>query len=145
MPRSVHGEHVAATGRHGSEAVTRGIRVAVHPRFIPEQSGAVPGESWRGRHYVFAYTIRISNEGRQTVRLLERRWRIVDADGDEREVRGEGVVGQQPVLEPGRSFEYSSFCPLATPWGTMEGEYLMEDDKGDRFDVRIARFYLVAQ
>jgi ApaG protein len=145
MPGSMHDEPVASAGRHGSEAVTRGIRVVVRPRFLPEQSGTAPSEAWRGQQYVFAYTILIENKGPSTVRLLERRWRIVDAEGDEKEVRGEGVIGKQPVLEPGRSFEYSSFCPLATPWGTMEGEYVMEGAGGERFDVRIARFYLVAE
>jgi ApaG protein len=126
----------------GSEVVTRGMRVTVRPKFLPEQSGT--GDSWRGQMYVFAYAIRITNLGESRARLLTRHWIIVDAEGERHEVRGEGVVGHQPDLAPGESFEYSSYCPLTTSWGTMEGEYQFEDEHGQRFDVAIGRFYLVA-
>jgi ApaG protein len=132
----------SSVSEHGSEAVTRGIRVRVIPHFEPDQSGE--GESWQGRRYVFSYRIHISNEGWLRARLISRHWIIVDADGERHEVRGEGVVGHQPNIEPGQFFEYSSYCPLATPWGTMEGSYQFEDELGARFDAAIARFYLVA-
>jgi ApaG protein len=126
----------------GSDTTTRGIRVRVAPKFLPEQSGE--GEAWQGRRYVFAYHIRIANEGERRAKLLSRHWVIVDADGEQHEVRGEGVVGHQPDLAPGQAFEYTSYCPIATPWGTMEGEYTMENELGERFDVAIGRFYLVS-
>jgi ApaG protein len=111
---------------------------------MPEQSGESPSEAWRGKRYVFAYKIRISNEGASRAQLLERHWAIVDADGEHHEVRGEGVVGHQPDLAPGQAFEYSSYCPLTTPWGTMEGEYVMEGEDGERFEIGVGRFFLVA-
>src|SRR3954468_8565309 len=112
-----------------SETTTRGIRIRVVPSFVPEQSGE--SESWEGRRYVFSYNIRISNEGSVRAQLLSRHWTIVDADGERHEVRGQGVVGHQPDLAPGQAFEYSSYCPLTTPWGTMEGEYTMQDEHGE--------------
>jgi ApaG protein len=102
------------------------------------------------KRFVFGYRIRITNEGQQLVKLLSRRWVIVNSKGDEQIVEGEGVVGQTPELGPGESFEYSSYCPLTTPWGTMEGTYsmvhLMEGrrPRGAPFAVRIGRFYLVS-
>jgi ApaG protein len=138
---------VTRSGSHldarGSTATTRGVRIDVAPRFLPEQSGE--DESWKGRRYLFAYRIRITNEGDQAVQLLSRHWRIVDADGEERHVRGDGVVGHQPHLLPGHAFEYESYCPLLTPWGTMEGEYTMRTADGEEFAARIARFYLVSE
>ena len=122
----------------GSEAVTEGVRVRVLPSFLPDQS-----DPDRGR-YVFAYQVRITNESPQSVRLLSRKWRIIDANGDEKAVEGEGVVGQQPTIEPGKHFDYSSFCPLETGWGTMEGEYRLERSEGGVIEARIARFYLVS-
>lgn len=121
----------------GSERTTAGIRIEVSPCFVPEQTHVPSGQ------YVFAYHIRITNEGDQTTTLLSRRWSIVDADGDVREVRGEGVVGHQPRLEPGEAFEYASFCTIRTRWGTMEGEYQMHRDDGSVFKAQIERFYLV--
>ncbi|MCL4743046.1 MAG: Co2+/Mg2+ efflux protein ApaG [Phycisphaerales bacterium] len=121
----------------GSEAVTRGIRVEVRPTYAPDQSHPASGK------YVFAYRVRISNQSDQTVRLLSRRWLIIDADGCERIVEGDGVVGRQPELEPGGHFEYESFCPLETAWGTMQGTYFFEGET-EPFEVRVARFYLVA-
>lgn len=122
----------------GSVSLDHGVRVGVSPWFIDEHSD--PAE----RRYVFGYRITITNEGDRWAKLLSRRWTIVDATGQREEVGGEGVVGQQPELSPGQSFEYASFCPLPTPWGTMEGIYTMQRDDGTRFDVNIGRFYLVA-
>jgi ApaG protein len=127
------------SSKHGSECVTRFVRVRVHPAFLPDHSR--PGES----KFVFGYRIRISNEGDVRVRLLSRHWIIVDGDGARREVKGDGVVGQQPELAPGAFFEYSSYCPLEHAWGTMEGSYQMLDHLGERFDARIERFYLVSE
>jgi ApaG protein len=119
-----------------SEAVTEGIRVEVYPEFIPEQS--IPEES----KYVFAYRVVITNESDKWAKLLSRRWIIINADGDREDVEGPGVVGYTPELEPGESFEYTSFCPLNTNWGTMEGSFKMILKNGETFDARIARFYL---
>ena len=119
-----------------SETITEGIRVEVYPEFIPEQS--IPSES----KYVFAYKVVITNEGDTRAKLLSRRWIIINADGDREDVDGPGVVGYTPELEPGESFEYTSFCPLNTNWGTMEGSFRMVRDSGEQFDAAIARFYL---
>jgi len=129
----------AATTPYGSEAVTHDIRVRVTPVFMPEHSA--PAD----RIFVFAYRIRIVNEGRRRVRLVSRRWVIVDAFGRMEEVCGEGVVGQQPVLDPGETFEYASHCRLKTEWGTMEGMYRMNAERVEPFDVAIERFYLVGR
>lgn len=122
----------------GSEAVTAGIRVAVTPAYAPERSDPSAPE------HVFSYRIRISNEGADPVQLLSRRWLIVDALGRRHEVEGEGVIGQQPRIEPGQAFEYESWCPLRTVWGTMEGFYVMTRDDGTTFEARVARFYLAS-
>lgn len=119
-----------------SEAVTRGIRVNVLAQYVPERSD--PGEN----HWFFAYRIRISNESEETAQLVSRHWVITDAEGHVEEVRGPGVVGEQPVLAPGQSFEYTSFCPLPTPFGTMQGTYHMVTRSGTRFDAHIAAFTL---
>lgn len=123
---------------YGSAALTNGIRVVASPMFLAEQSD--PG----ARRFLFAYRIRITNEGTTGAQLMSRRWLIVNAHGQRDEVEGEGVVGQQPYLVPGESFEYSSYCPLNTPWGTMEGAYIFEREGGEVFEATIARFYLVA-
>lgn len=129
-----------AAGRNlGSDATTHGVRIVVEPSYVPEHSDPFD------RRYVFAYRIRIVNEGERWVKLLRRRWVIVDAHGARQEVEGEGVIGAQPELEPGQSFEYSSHCSLTTPWGTMEGAYTMRFESGEEFLARVARFYLVAQ
>ncbi len=120
----------------GSVSLTRGIRVAVAPSYIPEQSD--PGAS----RFLFRYRITITNESPVQVRLLSRHWIIVDADGERHDVEGEGVIGQQPELAPGGSFTYSSFCPLQTPWGTMEGTFTMRAPGGELFDIQVGRFYL---
>jgi ApaG protein len=119
-----------------SEAVTRGIRVSVECRHAPEYSQP------QRNQWFFLYTIEIANEGDEEVQLLSRHWLIRDATGKVEEVRGPGVVGESPVLPPGQSFEYTSGCPLATPFGSMEGTYQMTTAGGERFDVRIARFEL---
>jgi ApaG protein len=118
-----------------SQALTRGIRVTVVARYSKEHSD--PPRRW-----VFLYTISIVNEGSETVTLDSRRWTITDANGHVEEVRGPGVVGKQPVLAPGESFEYTSGCPLDTPFGSMHGSYLMRSEGGVEFDVEVAGFAL---
>ena len=119
-----------------SEKVTHHIRVAVQAFYVPEQSQ--PTEEV----YFFAYRVQISNEGDSEVQLLSRHWVIDDGHGKTQEVRGPGVVGEQPVLAPGESFVYSSFCPLTTPVGSMEGTYQMRDSQDREFDVQIGQFLL---
>ena len=104
--------------------------------FLPDRS------SPRQSQYHFAYHITISNVGNQAARLVSRHWIITDAEGDVQEVRGEGVVGEQPVLQPGTAFEYTSYCPLKTNVGTMHGSYQMVRPDGETFEARIAPFTL---
>ncbi len=117
-------------------ATTRDITVVVTPVFLEEQS------SPDSRHFVWAYHVRIENGGEQTVQLVTRHWRITDAYGHVHEVRGEGVVGKQPVLKPGEAFEYASGTPLGTPFGLMNGTYQMVSEAGEHFDVEIPAFSL---
>ena len=119
-----------------SDTTTRGVRVEVRTAYVPERSA--PQES----RYFFAYRIRISNVGEETVQLLSRHWVISDGEGNMEHVRGPGVVGEQPVLEPGEAFEYTSFCPLPTPIGSMHGTYQMVTAGGSAFDAEIAPFPL---
>jgi ApaG protein len=119
-----------------SSATTDGIRVTVKAVYVPEQS------SPRMRRYVFAYTVKIANEGAAAAQLRSRHWIITDGDGKVEEVRGPGVVGQQPNLEPGDEFEYTSGCVLATPRGEMRGTYQMHRPDGSTFDAAIAPFSL---
>lgn len=126
----------ASASKLGSEATTQGIRVEVNPSYMPDHSR--PHE----REYVFSYRIRVTNTGEQAAQIVSRRWLIVDAGGGRHEVEGPGVVGQTPRIEAGGTFEYSSYCPLKTPWGTMEGTFQMRRDDGERFDAVVARFYL---
>ncbi|MGH9307988.1 MAG: Co2+/Mg2+ efflux protein ApaG [Vicinamibacterales bacterium] len=119
-----------------SEAVTRGIRVRVRSEYAREKSRPAENE------WFFLYTVTIANEGDVPVQLLTRHWIITDGTGHVEEVRGPGVVGQQPTLQPGESFEYTSGCPLTTAFGVMEGTYQMVASDGDRFDARIAPFTL---
>lgn len=119
-----------------SEALTHGVRVQVRAVYSPEHSQ--PDQ----QRWFFLYTIRIANEGRAPVQLVSRHWIITDATGAQQEVRGAGVVGEQPRLEPGEEFEYTSGCPLPTPFGEMRGSYQMVGAKGERFDVEIAPFTL---
>jgi len=115
---------------------TNAIRVTVKPIYLEDQSSPIDN------HFVWAYQVSIENTGRDTVQLLTRHWRITDSLGRVQEVRSAGVVGEQPVLSPGQSFEYTSGTPLATPSGIMEGSYKMEVAGGDRFDVAIPAFSL---
>ncbi len=119
-----------------SDTTTRGIRVQAQSYYDEERSS--PQESY----YFFAYQVRISNVGEETARLVSREWIITDAQGQEQRVQGPGVVGEQPVLAPGEMFEYTSFCPLPTPVGTMHGTYQMVTPGGEHFDAAIAPFSL---
>ncbi len=116
--------------------VTRSIRVLVQPQYLEDQSN--PDED----EYVWSYTIQIENEGVETVQLRDRYWKITDAMGNVEEVRGPGVVGEQPILNPGDKFQYTSGCPLGTSSGIMVGNYSMVNDKGTRFQVDIPAFSL---
>ena len=118
------------------KAVTRGISVVVTPRYMPEESS--PEEE----RYFFAYTVEIVNTGSERVQLRSRHWKIMDERGQMQEVRGAGVVGEQPILGPGESFSYTSGCPLPTRSGIMHGTYVMETDSGDRFVAEIPLFSL---
>ena len=117
-----------------SEATTQGIRIEVESRYSPNHSK--PGV------WFFLYCIRISNAGAETAQLVSRHWIITDAHGRVEEVQGPGVVGDQPVLEPGDSYEYTSGCPLRTPFGSMQGTYQMVTAGGEQFDAEIAEFVL---
>jgi len=117
-----------------STAITQGIRVTVKSRFLPEQSKA--------GCYAFAYTVRIENLGTVTAQLKSRHWVITDGNGKRDEVRGDGVVGNQPVLRPGENFEYTSGAILQTPHGSMQGTYRMVAEDGRSFDAEIAAFPL---
>ena len=119
-----------------SEAVTRGVRVHVRSQYDPERSEPSKNQ------WFLLYNVTIANEGTETVQLLTRHWVITDGTGKVEEVRGPGVVGKQPILKPGESFEYTSGCPLTTAFGVMEGSYQMSAEGGDRFDARIAPFTL---
>src|SRR6516225_3074071 len=118
------------------QAVTQGVRVTVEPAFDPERSE--PEES----SFFWRYSIEIANLGDKTVTLKERHWRITDAAGRQQEVRGPGVVGEQPTLKPGEAFRYTSGCPLTTPSGMMVGEYRMVGEDGRSFEVAITAFSL---
>jgi ApaG protein len=119
-----------------TEAITNGIRVEVDAAYSPEHSVPQLGQ------WFFLYTIRIRNLSDETVQLLARHWIITDASGSVEEVKGPGVVGEQPVLEPGEAFQYTSGCPLAAPWGSMRGRYEMRTASGTRFDAEIPSFEL---
>lgn len=118
------------------EAVTKGIRVHVEPEYREDQSSPDEG------YFFWAYTVTISNDTREPVELRTRLWQITDADGHREEVRGPGVVGQTPRIDPGESFTYTSGCPLRTPSGIMVGSYQMVDSNGQLFDVNIPAFSL---
>ncbi|MBU2583104.1 MAG: Co2+/Mg2+ efflux protein ApaG [Alphaproteobacteria bacterium] len=118
------------------EAVTKGIRVHVEPEYRTDQSSPDEG------YFFWAYTVTISNDSREPVELRTRLWQITDAEGHREEVRGPGVVGQTPRIEPGESFTYTSGCPLRTPSGIMMGSYQMIDSEGRMFDVTIPAFSL---
>jgi ApaG protein len=118
-----------------SEALTHGVRVSVVSRYSPDHS--LPGERW-----FFLYTVTIANEGAEPVQLISRHWIVSDGGGKVEEVRGLGVVGEQPVIAPGQTYEYTSGCPLPTPFGSMRGSYQMVRRSGARFDAEIAEFQL---
>jgi ApaG protein len=122
-----------------SEAVTDDVRVEVLSQHRPENSRPQQDE------WVFQYTVRITNQGQETVQLISRHWIITDGLEHVEEVKGPGVVGEQPVLAPGESFQYSSWCPLRTPMGMMRGTYQMARADGSQFDIEIAPFGLRAK
>jgi len=121
-----------------SDTTTRGIRIQVKSTYLSDQSSA------RDNHYLFAYHVRISNVGSETAQLISREWIITSAEGEVERVKGPGVVGEQPVLTPGGAFEYTSYCPLKTPVGSMQGSYQMVTATGEKFDAQIAPFTLAA-
>jgi len=126
-------------GSHGvrtSDTTTRGIRIEVQSFYMPERSA--PNDA----QFLFEYHVRISNVGAETAQLISREWIITNADGEVERVKGPGVVGEQPILTPGVSFEYRSFCPLKTSVGSMHGSYQMVTAGGDRFDAIISPFTL---
>jgi ApaG protein len=134
LPVENHGRCVRTAWMY--EKVTRGIKVHVAPQFLPGQSKPDEGK------FVWAYTISIENHSPDTVTLLTRHWVITDANGTKQEVRGNGVVGETPTLEPGQRFQYTSGCPLATPSGIMTGSYGMTTKHGEMFDIDIPAFSL---
>jgi ApaG protein len=117
-------------------AVTRQIEVTVEPNFLPERSSAEQSK------YFWSYTIVITNSSDETVQLRERYWIITDASGHQQHIRGEGVVGEQPVLAPGERFEYTSGVPLSTASGIMAGRYQMVNESGERFEIEVPTFSL---
>lgn len=118
--------------------ITNGIEVLAEPVYVEGQSR--PHESY----FFFAYKIRITNKGAKSAQLVSRHWIITDGHGHSEDVKGAGVVGQQPMIEPGGSYEYVSFCPLPTPTGSMRGTYMMTDDQGSTYEVTIPVFFLRA-
>ena len=119
-----------------SEATTRGVTVSVVSEYAPDQSR--PSDN----QWFFLYTITISNGGDETIQILSRHWIITDSNSRVEEVKGPGVVGQQPIIEPGEQFTYTSGCSISTSFGTMEGTYQVITGRGEQFDVEIARFTL---
>jgi ApaG protein len=119
-----------------STTETEGIRITVRPAYWPERSQPQSG------HWAFMYTVEIANVGREPAQLKSRHWVMTDANGQEEEVRGEGVVGKQPRLRPGERFEYTSWAMLRTPFGTMRGSYSMERPGGGAFEAQISEFVL---
>ncbi len=119
-----------------SDTLTRGVRILVKPQYVADQSDPA------NDHYLFAYHITIRNEGSEAVQLISRHWVITNGEGQVEEVRGPGVVGSQPELEPGQEFQYTRGCPRRTPVGSMHGEFTMGTRSGERFDARIAPFTL---
>ena len=131
--------HTGGTKREcaGSERCSGGMRIVVRPKYEADKSDP------SGRQWIFSYKIRVVNEGSEPAQLIVRRWEIVDAHGERELVEGPGVVGKTPRLQPGEGFEYASFCPLRTNWGTMEGAYRFRTDKGREFEAEVGRFILV--
>ena len=125
-----------SVGESGYVAATRGVQVRVTPQFDADRSNP------QRNQFFWLYTVEIRNEGEASVQLMSRHWKITDAQGRIQEVRGDGVVGKQPVLEPGEEFRYTSGCPLPTPTGFMTGTYLMAGPAGTQFDAIIPAFSL---
>ena len=123
---------IPTRGLRTSDITTRGIRIEVQSTYMPERSA--PSDA----QYLFEYHVRISNAGSETAQLISREWIITNADGEVERVKGPGVVGEKPVLTPGTSFEYRSFCPLKTSVGSMQGSYQMVTANGDQFDAMIS-------
>ena len=136
LERDAGGSSVTTRSGRTTGTTTRGIRVEVRSEFLPERSSAREGS------YLFQYHVRISNVGSETAQLISREWIITNADGEVERVKGPGVVGEQPVLPPGASFEYTSYCPLKTSVGSMQGSYQMVTAGGEQFDAIIAPFTL---
>ena len=126
----------SSRGVRTSDTTTRGIRIEVQSSYMPERSAPSDGQ------YLFEYHVRVSNVGAETAQLISREWIITNADGEVERVKGPGVVGEKPVLTPGTSFEYRSFCPLKTSVGSMQGSYQMVTANGDQFDAMISPFTL---
>jgi ApaG protein len=129
-------EPTSARSRLACETTTRGIRIQIRSEFVPERSSPRDGS------YLFQYHVRISNVGSETAQLISREWVITNAEGEVERVKGPGVVGEQPVLHPGGEFEYTSYCPLKTAVGSMQGSYQMITPSGERFDAVIDPFTL---
>jgi len=151
---AVHDEPQWNVSRFGSDRTTEGLRVQVEPRYLADHSDTEPRTDDQGVHHqprwVWAYRVRITNVGHNAAMLVDRHWTITDAEGESHDVEGPGVVGHRPHLLPGQGFEYESFCPLPTSWGTMEGWYRFLRDPvgaepGENFIVHIARFYLASE
>jgi ApaG protein len=136
LDRDARSSGVATRASRTTATTTRGIRVEVRSEFLPERSSVREGS------YLFQYHVRISNVGTETAQLISREWIITNADGEVERVKGPGVVGEQPVLPPGGSFDYTSYCPLKTSVGSMQGAYQMVTAGGERFDAIIAPFTL---
>jgi ApaG protein len=120
-----------------SDTESHGIRIEAAAQYLPQESDPDSGK------YFYVYRIRILNEGEHHARLLTRHWVILDSNNQREDVTGEGVVGQHPNLGPGEMFEYRSYCPLRTEWGTMEGTYTFAREGGETFEAKIGRFFLV--
>ena len=121
-----------------SDTTTGGIRIQVTTTYLPERS------SPRDSEHLFAYHIRISNVGSETAQLVSREWIITSAEGEVERIKGPGVVGERPVLKPGSAFEYTSYCPLKTPVGSMQGTFQMVTAGGEKFDAQVGLFTLAA-
>lgn len=119
-----------------SDTTTNNVRIQVFPEFVQEHSDT------DNNLFYFKYKIIITNNSDVPLTLISRHWEIINSEGDTEVVDGPGVIGKTPYLDPGEDFEYESYCPLDTSWGTMEGSYCMQDDEGNTFEVEIGRFYL---
>jgi len=127
------------TTHESSDTLTRGVRIVTNSFYLPGESNPDAGR------FVFGYRVAITNESDRPVQLVSRHWLIIDGDGKREEINGPGVVGETPRLEPGQSFRYTSFCPIETEWGSMEGSLRMATDDDDAFDANIDRFFLTQQ